>query len=419
MGVPVEYRGRPLATLDDVEVEGKRVLVRFDLNSPVDPSTGRILDSSRIEEAAKTLRELVERGAAVAILSHQGRPLEDDFISLEPHAEILSKAAGVYVEFVMDVIGAESARRLSQLRRGEVVLLDNSRIVSEDYLEAPPEVHARGLMVTRLSKFFDVYVNDAFSASHRSQASIVGFPLVMPGVAGRILEAELRALNTALRTCERPRIFVVGGAKLSDAVKLIDYLTSTGAADEVLTTGLVALMFLKAMGRRLPAQAEKLVEKKAGGSLRRALELVAEGRPIKVPLDFMVEEGGRVYVADASSLRGSPKDIGPSTIEYYRAKLSKARVIVMRGPAGVIEDPRFRAGTVELVKAALSSEAYVILGGGHFRAILREVGGELKREGVHVSTGGGALLQYLSGRPLPGLEALAESASRFGLVGGG
>ncbi|MCE4612004.1 MAG: phosphoglycerate kinase [Desulfurococcales archaeon] len=417
--MPVTYRGRPIATLDDVDVRGKRVLVRFDLNSPVDPSTRRILDASRIEEAARTLRELVERGAGVAILSHQGRPLEDDFISLEPHAELLSKASGVYVEFVMDVVGAESARRLSRLSPGEVVLLDNSRIVSEDYIEAPPEAHARGLMVSRLSRFFDLYVNDAFSASHRSQASIVGFPLVIPGVAGRVLEGELRALSRALEGGERPRVFVVGGAKLSDAVDLVDYLTSSGAADEVLTTGLVALLFLKAMGRRLPQATERLVERKAKGKVRRAVELIAEGRPVKVPLDFIVEEDGKVYISDASSLRGAPKDIGPSTIEYYRAKIAKARVVVIRGPAGVIEDPRFRRGTVELVRAALASNAHVILGGGHFRAVLSELGGEFKGGRVHVSTGGGALLQFLSGRPLPGLEALAESASRFKLVGGG
>ncbi len=417
--MPVRYRNKLIATMDDADFKGKRVLVRFDLNSPVDPGTGRIIDASRIEEAAKTLKELVESGAAVAILSHQGRPLESDFISLEQHAELLSKASGVYVEFVMDVIGAESARRLSRLSPGEAVLLDNSRIVSEDYLEAPAEVHARGLMVTRLSRFFDAYVNDAFSASHRSQASIVGFPLVLPGYAGRVLESEVRALTEALEEGERPRVFIVGGAKLADAVDLIDYLTSSGAADEVLTAGLVGLMFLKAMGKRLPPAVEELVERKSKGKLRRAVELIAEGRPIKTPLDFMVQEGDRVYVADSSSLRGAPKDIGPSTIEYYGAKLSKARVIVIRGPAGVIEEPRFRAGTVELVRAAVRSGAKVILGGGHFRAILREVAGELNPSRVHVSTGGGALLQFLSGRPLPGLEALAESAEKFKLVGGG
>ena len=173
------------------------------------------------------------------------------------------------------------------------------------------------------------------------------------------------------------------------------------------------------MGKRLPQATERLVERKAKGKLRRAVELVAEGRPVKVPLDFIVEEDGKIYVSDSSSLRGAPKDVGPSTIEYYKAKIAKARVVVVRGPAGVIEDPRFRRGTIELVRAALSSNAYVILGGGHFRAVLSELGGEFKGGRVHVSTGGGALLQFLSGRPLPGLEALAESASKFNLVRGG
>ena len=415
----VYYRGKPIATLDDISLEGKRVLVRLDLNSPIDSNTGKILDDSRIREASKSLRELIERGAGVAILSHQGRPLEDDFVSLEEHAEILSKISGVNVEFLMDVIGIESSRRLSRLAPGEAVLLDNSRIVSEDFIEAEPQVHANSLMVKRLSKHFDYFVNDAFSASHRSHASIVGFPMVMPSAAGILVENELRALNRALETGERPRIFVVGGAKIGDAVKLIDYLTATGAADEILTTGLVSLLFLKASGAKLPRGVEGLLARKGGEeAVKKAERLIAEGRPVRVPIDFLVEADGRVYIEYSRSLRGMPKDVGPSTLEYYRAKISKAKVVVMRGPAGVIEDSRFRRGTLELVKAALESKAFTVFGGGHFRTILSGLSDELKRSAGHISTGGGALLYFLSGRPLPGLEALSMSNERFKLAGG-
>ncbi|GBF09574.1 phosphoglycerate kinase [Aeropyrum pernix] len=415
--MPLEYMGGRLATLDDVDVRGKKIIVRFDLNSPVD-NGGEILDDSRIAEAAGTLRELCDRGAAVVALSHQGRPLESDFVSLERHASLLSRYSGVEVRFVMDVIGPEALRTVASLRPGEAVLLDNTRIISEDFIEAEGTVHARGIMVTRLSKLANMYVNEAFSASHRSQASIVGFPYVLPSAGGRVLEKEIRSLNRAVSSGERPKVVVLGGAKLKDAVRIVDYLSSSGVADEVLTTGLVGLLFLYARGYRLPRDVTKLLEKKGGEeAIAKARRIVEEGRRVRTPIDFVVEVGDKTYIKPADELtEGVPKDIGPSTVEYFRAKMRIARVIVMRGPAGVIEDPRFRRGTVELVKAALSSGAYTVFGGGHFRAILRELPEHLRSKVGHLSTGGGALLYYLSGRPLPGVKALVDSARIFNLV---
>ncbi|BAA79084.2 phosphoglycerate kinase [Aeropyrum pernix K1] len=415
--MPLEYMGGRLATLDDVDVRGKKVIVRFDLNSPVG-NGGEILDDSRIAEAAGTLRELCDRGAAVVALSHQGRPLESDFVSLERHASLLSRYSGVEVRFVMDVIGPEALRTVASLRPGEAVLLDNTRIISEDFIEAEGTVHARGIMVTRLSKLANMYVNEAFSASHRSQASIVGFPYVLPSAGGRVLEKEIRSLNRAVSSGERPKVVVLGGAKLKDAVRIVDYLSSSGVADEVLTTGLVGLLFLYARGYRLPRDVTKLLEKKGGEeAIAKARRIVEEGRRVRTPIDFVVEVGDKIYIKPADELtEGVPKDIGPSTVEYFRAKMRGARVIVMRGPAGVIEDPRFRRGTVELVKAALSSGAYTVFGGGHFRAILRDLPEHLSSKVGHLSTGGGALLYYLSGRPLPGVKALVDSARIFNLV---
>lgn len=406
------YEGRRLLGLDDIDVSGKRVLVRIDINSPLGEN-GEILDDTRMRAHVPTIRELVDRGAMVVLLSHQGRPASGDFTRLARHAERLSTLLGMPVEYVDDVIGPEARRRINSLKPGRVLLLDNSRLVSEDYVEAPPEVHARGIMVSTLAPLFDYYVNDAFATAHRSQASIVGFPLVLPSAAGRLMEKELRALSRAVSRDERPKVFVLGGAKLKDAVKIIEFLVSSGVADAILTTGLVSLLFLLAQGYNV-GDAEKVIVEKAGEKvIEEARRLAAREPVIKTPLDYLAEIDGSVEVVEYSRIVGAPKDIGPATIEYYSREIRRARVVVMRGPAGVIEDPRFRRGTRALVAEALRSGAFTIFGGGHFNAILGELPEELRRRVGHISTGGGALLYFLSGRTLPGLKALADSYEAF------
>jgi len=410
--VPLQYRGRRILTLDDLDLTGRRVLVRIDVNSPLSDA-GEILDETRLRAHAPTIGRLVEEGAGVVLMSHQGRPASSDFTRLRAHAGKLSEILGVEVGYVDDVIGPEARRRITALRPGEVLLLDNTRLMSEDYVEAPPEVHARSIMVSTLAPLFDYYVNDAFATAHRSQASIVGFPLVLPSAAGPLMEAEVRALNKAVEGGERPKVFVLGGAKLKDAVKIIRRLVEDGVADAILTVGLVGLLFLAAQGVRVGG-AERVIASKADEkTLEEARRLASKGANILVPRDFLAEVDGRVEVVDAREIRGAPKDVGPATVEEYSAIMRRARVIVMRGPAGVIEDPRFRRGTRALVRAALESGAYTILGGGHFNVILSELPQELRSRVGHISTGGGALLYFLSGRELPALTALAESYERF------
>jgi len=414
--VALRYRDGTILTLDDVEVKGRKTLLRLDINSPIDPETGAILDDTRFRAHAPTIRELLERGSAVIVMSHQGRPTGDDFVRLERHAEVLSKIIGVPVDFVDDVIGPEARRRITRLQPGEILLLDNTRLVSEDYIEAPPETHAKGIMVRTLSKYASLYVNDAFATSHRSQASIVGFPLVLESAAGRLLEKEIRALTRAVSKDEKPKVFVLGGAKIRDTVRVIEHLVSSGAADEILTTGLVALLFLLVQGYRVGAAERILLKKASQETIETARKLVARGAPIRVPRDFLAEVGGGVEVVDARRIRGAPKDVGPSTLEYYGQLMEKARIIVMRGPAGVIEDPRFRVGTRILVRRALESRAFTIFGGGHFNVILSELPETLRARVGHISTGGGALLYFLAGRELPGLKALATQNHKPGTV---
>ncbi|MCX8195754.1 MAG: phosphoglycerate kinase [Acidilobaceae archaeon] len=412
----ITYLGKKIATMDDVDLSGKKVLLRVDMNSPVDPKTGRLLDVSRIVEHSATVRELVERGASVVVMSHQGRPLDSDYVDLRGHAEALAKLLGAEVKFAEDVAGPHARALIESARPGEVVMLDNSRFMAEDNVEAPPEKHANGYLVTRLSPLFSYFVNDAFATSHRSQASIVGFPLRIPGVAGRVMERELRALNRVLEIAERPKVFVLGGAKLDDTLKVVKHVVESGIADEVLTTGLVAVMFLMARGTSVPKDVEAKVMSKISSDLFQEAKELAKRQEVKTPVDFVVEREGEVSVAHTSSISGAPKDIGPSTVEYYKDKLARAKLIVMRGPAGVIEDPRFRAGTEALVRTALASKAFTIFGGGHFISMASSLPPEERSKVGHVSTGGGALLYFLSGSVLPGLEALAKSNEKFKIV---
>jgi len=407
--VPARLLGLTVPLLEDLPSTCRRVLLRIDINSPVNPQTGEILDDTRFRAHKETIEELLESGRGLAILAHQGRPGEEDFTTLERHAEVLSRVIGRSVRFVDDVIGPTARKAVSELKPGDIIMLDNTRLVSEDYLEAPAEVHARGHLVSRLSASADCYVNDAFAASHRSQASLVGFPLVMPSAAGRLMQRELEAVTKILESPQRPKVFVIGGSKLRDMIEVIEHAISHDIADYVLTTGLVALLFLEARGYDV-GPARDTIRRKSGEVLvARARRLLRITDRILTPVDFICEADDGIRVTNADGIVGSPMDIGPDTIGAYGEVLAGAKLVVMKGPAGVIEDPRFRRGTEALVEAALKSGSYTVFGGGHFNVIVSQLPPELRRSVGHVSTGGGALVYALTGRALPAVEALSES----------
>ncbi len=411
--------------LEDLEkylggFSGRKLLVRVDFNSPIDPKTGDIIDYSRIEAHIPTLRELLEKRAALVLMSHQGKPGSSDFTTLEKHADILSKLLGQDVVYIDDVIGPAARRSIEELEPGSVLLLDNTRLLSEEVMEAPPEKHAKTIFVRKLSPLFDGYVNDAFAAIHRSQPSIVGFPLVLPSAAGRLVQREMEALGKIFNPEVAPKVFVLGGGKVVDSVKIVETLLERKVADYILTGGLLAMLLLHVRGVDIgganvevlrSAGVDELVEKRA----RRLIE--EYGDVLVTPVDFKVEKGdGSVEVVDVGSrIEGYIRDIGPKTVSLYKEKMRGAKLIVMRGPMGLMEDERFRAGTEALVEHALKTGAYVIFGGGHLASVARRV---IREEGIpqaryHISSGGGALLLYLTGKPLPGIEALKLSASKF------
>ena len=402
-------------TMDDFDFDGKKVLVRVDFNSPINPRTGEIIDDSRIKEHSVTIDELATKGAAVVIMSHQGRPGGSDFITLEQHAKILSELVSVPVKFIDDVCGPAAKSEILKLKPGHVLVLDNVRFHSEEVIERPPGVQAKTYLVKRLAPLFDIFVLDAFAAAHRSQPSLVGFPMVLPSCAGRVLEKEIKALQKMFSSESKPIVFVLGGAKLSDSIRIIEHLLKNDVADHILATGLLSLLLLHAKGVNIGDVNVKTLEDVGALSLTYRIKGVLEKYDDKImlPKDYAVEEKGERVNKELNELTGKAKDIGEKTIEEYSNIIRKAKVVVFRGPAGVIEEPIFQKGSVELAKAAVKSKAFTIFGGGHMRVIAEILKSEGYKNIGHLSTGGGALLTFLSGKPLPALEALEISLKMF------
>lgn len=397
-------------SISDVELSGKKVLIRVDFNCPIG-TDGKILDDSRIKSHIPTIKECVDSGASVVLISHQGRPGENDFVTLEKHSEVLNKYLGIDVKFIPDVIGPAALNEISKLRSGEVLLLDNLRLVSEEIIEAVPDVQSKTYLVRKLAPHFHYFIFDAFATAHRSQPSIVGFPMVLPSIIGNVMKKELDALGKVFGTSEGPRLFLLGGAKVQDTIKIIEFLTKNKVADRILTVGLVGLFFHVAKGGKISNESMKVLESKGLLTLiPRARKIILSGSPIETPYDYVVlTSDGDVREESVYNLSGKALDIGSYTISMYSELIKDAGLVVMRGPAGYVEDSRFQKGTTELLNSVLRSNAFVIIGGGHLGAMVSYE----TRQNIHVSTGGGALLIYLSGEPLPAINALAESTKKF------
>ncbi|MGQ4891372.1 MAG: phosphoglycerate kinase [Candidatus Njordarchaeia archaeon] len=399
--------------MEDFEIDGKKVLVRIDINSPIDLEKNDILDDSRLRAHSATIRELVDKyNASVVLIAHQGRPGTSDFVSLDIHAKVLSNILKKEVDFIDDVIGPAAREKIKQITNGEILLLDNVRLLAEENINASPEKQAKTFLVRKLAPLFDYFILDAFGTAHRSQPSLVGFPMVLPSAAGLIMEREVKALSRIVSQAESPKIFVLGGAKVDDSIRIIETLTKNKVADRILLTGLLSEIFLLAKGIKLGEENMKIIaERGLIDLIREARRILLRGAPIDTPVDFVTLDGEEMKTCSATEIKGIIRDIGPQTVESYSELLKESKIIVMRGPAGVMEDSRFRKGTEELVKNALKTEAYIIFGGGHLSAIASNF--EHHPSKVHVSTGGGALLTFLSGVPLPALEALSKSGEKF------
>ena len=404
-----------LLTLDDVAVEGKTVLVRVDFNSPIDTETKKILDETRIRTHGETtIKELVQKGAKVVILAHQGRPGEPDFIPLEQHAEILSKVLGKRIKYTNGIFGEKVESAIRELENGEVLVLENVRTFADERKKGTPEEHARTEMVVKLAPLVDLFVNDAFAAAHRAHVSIVGFTAVLPSVAGRIMERELESLRRVLESPEKPCVFVLGGAKADDALEISKYVLDNGIADFVLTGGVAGHVFLVARGFDLgEANMDFLERKELLGFVPGVRELMQRyPDEIKVPLDVAVEVDGKRKEISVDELPTDYPmfDIGAITVESYGRVIRGAKSIVVSGPMGVYENSEFIYGTKGIFGEVADSQEFSLAGGGHTVAALQELG--LSDKISYISTAGGALIEFLMGKKLPGVVALEKAAAR-------
>jgi len=397
--------------MDDVILDNKRVLVRVDFNSPMDPS-GNILDDKRIKSHLDTLRALED--CRVALMAHQSRAGKKDYTTLEAHARQATRLLRRDVVYIDDIFGSHAREAIKSLLPGEVILLENTRFYAEENMNRTPADHAKSHMVKKLAPLFDLFINDAFAVSHRSHCSVVGFTEVLPSVAGILMDKEITALDKGMKGNEHPTVFSLGGTKADDSIKVTKNVLSRGGADKILTSGVVATVFMMAAGIDVGDANRKFVEDQEYlEQIPIAAKLLKEypGK-IAMPVDVALNKNGeRVEVAVDKLPTDLPiADIGLETIVNYSKDLKDARVTVTNGPTGIFEQEKFRLGTAELLKAATQS-GYSIVGGGHSIAAIDQLGLESKFS--HVSMGGGASITYLSGEPLPGIEALKKAALRM------
>lgn len=402
-------------TLDDFSLRGKRVLLRIDVNSPVDEKTLRLEDGSKVRASVGTVRELLDRGARVAILAHQGRPGDYDFIPLNEHAQYLGQFLGRKIRYVDDLVGAHAIKAIESLSDGECILLKNVRTYPEEQAKKTPEEHAQSALVKSLSSKFDVFVNDAFGSSHRSHASLVGFTAVMPSAAGRLMEREVRTLTNVIQSPKRPSTYIFGGTKFADALPVMEKLAERETVDNILIAGLAGFTLLWVLGNRIGSKTEELAKKDITQEIRDGAKRLIEkyGSKIHLPIDAAVDVNGhrREYKLHEMPGDAAVKDIGSDTIDKFRRIILGSKTVFLSGPPGVFEKAEFCKGTCDLFDAIIESEAFSVIGGGHSSAAANKLG--VLEKISYVSTGGGALERLMMGKPMPVLEALRESAKKF------
>jgi len=392
-----------IRTLDDLDAEGAALGVRVDINSPMDGDG--LDDDARLRAHVETIAELCRRDARVALLAHQGRPGGEEFTDLRAHADRLDELLGFPVAYSDSTFTADARERIAGLEPGSAVLLENTRFYSEEYMSFDPEAAAETYLVERLAPALDAYVNDAFATSHRRQPSIVGFPELLEPYAGRVMERELDVLGNIAESPE-PRVYVLGGAKVDDSIEVARSVLERGLADSVLTAGIVGNAFLLADGVSLGAASAGVVNERSHDAVKNAGDLLDDfSHRIYMPRDVAVERDDDRHELDLEELPSdSPAmDVGARTVAAYAEILDDAGTAILNGPAGVFEDDRFETGTLELYKSATRADTSIV-GGGDTASALRKLG--LLEGFDHVSTGGGAALQMLTGDTLVGVEAL-------------
>ncbi|MEA3558913.1 MAG: phosphoglycerate kinase [Candidatus Thermoplasmatota archaeon] len=406
----------PFFTISDLDLEESTVLMRIDINSPINPATGEILSLKRIEEHARSIKKLPP--CKLVLLAHQSRPGKKDFFPLKEHAKALGKVLDRDIVHIDSLFHERAIEAIKKMKVGEILLLENSRFYSEEVSlkDAPLDVQESTHIVKKLAEVADYYINDAFSAVHRSQPTLVGFTRLLPSCAGPLMEKELRALSRVTRDPGSPCIAILGGLKVDDSINVAENLLVNGKCDRILTTGVVGSMFQWADGFDLGTINVNFIKQEIKGALKlveRCGEMMRD-HPGKVlyPTDMALNQDGKRVRITLDDLPASAPiyDISMDTIVKYSSIIKEARTIILNGPSGVYEIPGFSDGTVEIFRAVDASNAYSVVGGGETTAVIKD---RKFTDIDHVSTGGGALIGYLSGKEMPVLIALKRSREIF------
>jgi len=397
----------PKKTVEDIEVKGKKVLLRVDFNVPLDINTGDISDDSRIQSSLPTIKYLVNHKSKVILCSHLGRPggkvVEN--LRMAPIVHRLSQLTGLPVSTASDCIGQEVENKVETLKEGDILVLENLRFHPEE--EANDAGFAR-----KLARLADIYVNDAFGSAHRTHASTVGVAKYLPAVAGFLMKRELEVMGKLLHNPERPSACLIGGAKVSDKIELLQNMLRK--VDKLMVGGGMAATFLKTQGYEI---GRSLIENDKLGLARKLLQEAQEWKvPFLLPIDLIVAEeikaGALTRIVPTTNIPSGSHivDIGPQSIELFYNELKKCRTIIWNGPMGIYEIPQFAQGTRSIASFLATLNATTIIGGGSSAEIVQEMG--LTDKMTHVSTGGGASLRFLEGVTLPGVKVLLDKNER-------
>ena len=402
-------------TLDDVEVRGRTVLCRVDINQPIDPDTGELRDITRVKACVPTLEELAEKGAKLVLLAHQGSDIEyKNFYTTAPHAKVLAGLMRREVKFIDDVCGPAAREAIKSLEDGEILLLDNVRFISEEQtlfemnLKLSHAQQAKTLIVRKLAPLADLYICDAFAAAHRDQPSLCGFEQVLPSAMGRLFEEEFCVISGLMEQPERPCVFVLGGAKISDAFMMMDTVLRGGTADRVLTGGLVGQVVLWADGKDIGELSRAYIAGQGYANLvETAAGLLQNFRDkIMLPDDFGYVKDNQRYECEVGDLPAGETvvDIGRKTAVKYQSEILSAATVFVNGPMGVFEQRESELGTKMIWDALGDTGGYSVVGGGDSIAATGKYG---KTDQVnYICTGGGALIRFLTGEELPVVKAL-------------
>ena len=406
-------------TLDNVNVDNKTVLVRVDINSPLRPDTKAFLDTTRIKAIVPTLNRL--SGAKVVLLAHQSRPGKNDFTTTLGHSRELGRILGRPIKWVDDLAGEKAMNAIESLKVGEILMLNNVRMYDEE-LNSKGNFHqlSETTIVQNLASVADLFVYDAFACAHRSTATGVGFTHLIPCVAGEVMNNEITKLDLALQNPARPCLAVLGGIKVDDSIAVADHMLRNNICDEFWATGGVANLLLELSGYNIGSVNHDFLVKELGKNWHQTVEtakalIVDFKEKIHLPVDVAANiEDNRVDIeVEKLPIEAPIFDLGIQSIRNLSAAIKNAGTVHLNGPAGVFERPDFAFGTIEMLNACAESKAYVVVGGGHTATLIVKHG--LRNKMGHLSTGGGACLDYIAGKILPAVASLETSANAFTL----